>query len=290
MQYEQAKKYYEEIFAKHIKIYIRGSINRNIANLLLNLAYVYSELGDYRKQKELLEEALKFQIKYYGTRDHIDIAVTQINLAVAYGCLGDPNKQKELLEEVLKFQIKYYGTRDHIMVAKTIHNIAEANFRIRNPDDGISLLEEALIIKLKYYKTKEHLSVAITIAYLAQGYAMINNFTQALELISIASKVLLEYGGKDHSYTKSTLIIRQHITDAYNSYLRNKIESQSTNVVVRINSRFYRRGMFFSPSKYAMEQQPYGPYADVWCHPRSLDVLEGLEHTRLAKRRDIKLG
>jgi hypothetical protein len=69
--------------------------------------------------------------------------------------------------------------------------------------------------------------------------------------------------------------------------MKKKLVTRTTNER-KINSEFYKHsGVFFSPSKYATEQQPYGPYADRYCSPDDPEVIEALELTRLTKLRLI---
>ena len=49
-----------------------------------------------------------------------------------------------------------------------------------------------------------------------------------------------------------------------------------------INS-FSRGGLFFSPSRYATEQQPYGPYFDYYCLAADQNVIDSMRCNQLAK-------
>lgn len=46
-------------------------------------------------------------------------------------------------------------------------------------------------------------------------------------------------------------------------YLKKKQELENAALKYEVN--IYQKGIFFSASKYASQQQPYGPYADRWC-------------------------
>ena len=95
---------------------------------LTNLAIAYGQLGDPRKQKDLLERSLKIQEKHFGA-DHFQVAITLGNLGNANGKLGDPSKQKDLLERALKIEEKHFG-EEHFEVAK---NVGQPRQRLWRP-------------------------------------------------------------------------------------------------------------------------------------------------------------
>ncbi len=86
---------------------------------LNNLAIAYGSLGDPKRQKELLERALKIEEAHYG-QDHFEVAMTLNNLANAYGSLGDPERQTELLERALKICEAHYGQDYLVVVVKNL--------------------------------------------------------------------------------------------------------------------------------------------------------------------------
>ena len=57
-------------------------------------------MGDYSRQRELLERALVIDERTYG-RDHAEVAPTLNNLGNVYSDLGDTNKAREVLERAL---------------------------------------------------------------------------------------------------------------------------------------------------------------------------------------------
>ena len=71
-----------------------------VAVTLTNLGNAYGSLGDYQRQKELLERAITIEEQHYGP-NHPEVAITLTNLGNAYGSLGDYPRQKELLERAI---------------------------------------------------------------------------------------------------------------------------------------------------------------------------------------------
>eukprot|EP00971_Amphidinium_carterae_P125605 2488459-Amphidinium_carterae.1 len=64
---------------------------------LHDLGKAYAVLGDYRKQRDCLETALRINEAQYGP-EHIEVAGTLNNLGIAYGNLGDHEKKRDYLE------------------------------------------------------------------------------------------------------------------------------------------------------------------------------------------------
>ena len=62
-----------------------------------NLASAFFRVGDYQKQRDLLERALSIAERAYGP-ERVEVAVMLRNLGSALGSLGDYQKQKDLLE------------------------------------------------------------------------------------------------------------------------------------------------------------------------------------------------
>merc|ERR1712164_201547 len=80
-----------------------------VAVTLSHLGSALGSLGDYQKQKELLERALSIQEREYGP-EHVRVAVTSGSLGNAFGDLGDYQKAKELLERAYNTTKKEFGS------------------------------------------------------------------------------------------------------------------------------------------------------------------------------------
>jgi D-lyxose ketol-isomerase len=134
--------------------------------------------------KGMLEEVLAIQEAHYGTRHHVEVAITLGNLANAVGDLGDTNHKKQLLEEVLAIKEAHYGTRHHVNVAITLHNFANAVGDLGDTNRQKQLLEEVLAIEEAHYGTRHHVDVAITLHSLANAVGALgdtNRKKQSLE-------------------------------------------------------------------------------------------------------------
>ncbi|WP_374698934.1 tetratricopeptide repeat protein [Wolbachia endosymbiont (group B) of Limnophora tigrina] len=139
-----------------------------LVRLLIWMDDGYYDLGNPRRQKELLERALAMQEKHYGS-DHFKVVKLLTNLGGAYGALGDHKKQKELLERALAIDKKHYGS-DHVQVAKSLANLGVAYGDSGDLQKQKELLEWALPIFEKHYGL-DHVQVAKQLANLGNTYS-----------------------------------------------------------------------------------------------------------------------
>lgn len=86
--------------------YGRGHVQN--AATLVNLAGVYSELGDAMRGRELLELSLSIEEQHFGV-GHVETAVTLNNLALACGETGDIYRMRTFLERSLTIKDRHFG-------------------------------------------------------------------------------------------------------------------------------------------------------------------------------------
>ncbi|WP_410542233.1 FxSxx-COOH system tetratricopeptide repeat protein [Wolbachia endosymbiont of Tetranychus urticae] len=163
----------------------------------------YYDLGNYKRQKELLEKALPIFEKRYSS-NHVEVAKTLGNLSNTYGDLGDPNKQKELLERTLDIQERCYGS-DHVEVARTLVNLGNAYGDLGDYSKAKELLERALDIKERDYGN-DHVEVAGTLTNLGATYRDLGNPNKAKELLERALDIKERDYGNDHIEIARTLV------------------------------------------------------------------------------------
>ncbi|WP_353271421.1 FxSxx-COOH system tetratricopeptide repeat protein [Wolbachia endosymbiont (group A) of Rhorus exstirpatorius] len=163
----------------------------------------YHDLGNPRRQKELLEQALSIFKKYYGPYN-FQVAIALANLGIAYGDLGNHRRQKELLKQALPILEKHYGS-DHFQVAIILTNLSNAYGGLGNPQKAKELLERALAIQEEHYGP-DHSQVAVILTNLGIIYGNLGNYEEKKELLERALAIQEKHYEPDHSQVASTLV------------------------------------------------------------------------------------
>ncbi|TVS94395.1 tetratricopeptide repeat protein, partial [Wolbachia pipientis] len=154
-----------------------------LESLLIWMSDGYHDLGNPRRQKELLEQALSIFKKYYGPYN-FQVAIALANLGIAYGDLGNHRRQKELLKQALPILEKHYGS-DHFQVAIILTNLSNAYGGLGNPQKAKELLERALAIQEEHYGP-DHSQVAVILTNLGIIYGNLGNYEEKKELLERA--------------------------------------------------------------------------------------------------------
>ena len=76
-------------------VYFAVIYNPKVALSSINLSIAYKDLGQFKQQKELLENILPTIEQHYG-KDHLNTAIVLVNLSSAYGALG--NIEQKIIE------------------------------------------------------------------------------------------------------------------------------------------------------------------------------------------------
>ncbi|MDR0288578.1 MAG: tetratricopeptide repeat protein [Rickettsiales bacterium] len=191
-----------EAFLSHIDSWLeknpseKQTIEKDyLVYLLIWMDDGYYDLGNPRRQKELLEWALPIQEKHYGS-DHPEVAVILGNLGNVYRALGNPQKSKELLEQALPIFEKHYGP-DHFEVARTLENLGTAYYASGNPQRAKELLERALPIFKRHYGP-DHPEVAKLLANLGIALGALGSHKKKKELLERALAIKKKHYGPDH--------------------------------------------------------------------------------------------
>lgn len=174
-----------------------------LVNLLIWMNDGYYYLGNPRRQKKSLKQALSIFKKYYGS-DHFTSAMALANLSIAYGDLGNHKKQRELLKQALPILEKHYGS-DHFQVAITLTNLSNAYGNLGNPQKQKELLERALAIQEKHYGT-DHPQIASTLVGLGTAYRALGDLQKAKELLERALAIQEKHYSSDHFQAAITLM------------------------------------------------------------------------------------
>ena len=127
-----------------------GAEHPKVATTLGNLGRVFGLLGDFQKQKELLESSLKIMELQYGS-GHPAVAMMLGELSTAFGDLGDDQKQQEMLERRLKIAER------HVEAAPTL-SCRNHVWKLGDHKKQKELLERSLKIMEQHLGTDPSLS------------------------------------------------------------------------------------------------------------------------------------
>ena len=75
---------------------------------MANLGNAYGDLGDYGKQREMLERALAISEKHFGP-GHPQTGIIVLNLALAYSSLNSLPKTIELMTRAYQIFLQFPG-------------------------------------------------------------------------------------------------------------------------------------------------------------------------------------
>ncbi len=256
-----------------------------LIELMNNLGIVYLNLGQPGKARDLLEAALAFDLRNFGSKHH-NIGVRQSNLANVYQDLGQYEKARDLLEAALAADLKNLGPEHHT-VAVHQSNLANIYRNLGQYEKAQDLLESALASAVKKFGV-EHSTVALRQSNLANVYQDLRQYEKARDLLEAALASDLKNFGPEHP----TIATRQSNLGNVYKYLE-QYEKARDLLEAALASDFKN----FNPDhpKVAVRQSNLAlVYKDLGLHEKARDLLEaalasdlknfGPEHPSVAVR------
>ena len=144
-----------------------GAESKEAGVALFNLGCAYMGLGDYAKQRDVLERALPIYECEHGSNS-AKVAGLLVNLGSAYCRLGDYAKQREFLERALPIFEREQG-KESTNVAVVLTNLGNAYGRLGDHAKKRDMLERALAIKERTYG-RDHPEVAKPLLMIGVAY------------------------------------------------------------------------------------------------------------------------
>ncbi|WP_341814031.1 tetratricopeptide repeat protein [Wolbachia endosymbiont (group B) of Dendrolimus pini] len=190
-----------------------------LENLLTWMSDGYFNLGNPKREKELLERVLPILEKHYG-EEHLKVARTLVNLSINYVALGDHQKAKRLIERGLKIERKHHG-ENHFGVAKVLVNLSVTYQALGDYEEAKELLERALPILKKHYG-EDHFEVARALVSLNITYTALGDYEKAKELLERALPILKKHYGEDHFEVARALADLSNAYEALGDYEKAK--------------------------------------------------------------------
>lgn len=166
-----------------------------LESLLIWMSDGYFSLDNPKREKELLERALKIAKKHYG-EEHFEVAKILVNLSISYEALDNYQEAQELLERALPILENHYGG-DHFEVGRMLENLSMSCLILGDYEEAKELLEKALPILENHYG-EDHFEVAKTLVNLSIAYEALNNHQKQKELLERALPILERHYGAEH--------------------------------------------------------------------------------------------
>jgi tetratricopeptide (TPR) repeat protein len=169
---------------------------------LFELGSAYQDLGDYAKQRDLLERALPIMEREHG-KDNTEVAVVLGNLGNAYGNLGDYAKKRDMLERTLAIYEREHGS-DSAEVAPVLGDLGNAYGDLGDYAKKRDMLERTLAIMERAYG-RDHPGVAQTLMNLGNVYGDLGDHAKARDVLERALAIKERAYGRDHPQVAITL-------------------------------------------------------------------------------------
>ena len=179
-----------------------GTEHPDVANILDNLAHIFSQKGDYDKAEKRYQQALKIRQKLQD-KNIVDISVSLINLAQIYK-LQERYGDAETFFLVALAQRKNRLGEIHLDVATTINDIGTVLVAQKRYSEAESLLIEALELR-KQLSGNRSLEVADSFNDLGQLYYCQERYDKAEQLLAEALEIKKDLLGYEHSDVVSIL-------------------------------------------------------------------------------------
>ena len=176
-------------------------VSEDIAKFFLNLANIYSGLGEYEKALPLYKKSLDIREKTLG-ETHPDTVTSYSNIAELYKAMGKYKKALPLYKKALEIQKKVLG-EEHLDTTTSYNNLAGLYKAMGKYEEALPLYEKALEIR-KEKLGEEHPITALTYNNLAGLYKAMGKYKKALPLYKKALEIRKEKLGEKHPNTATT--------------------------------------------------------------------------------------
>ena len=194
--YDEARTQIDE--ALEIRRRELGEQHPDVAESLVQRAWLYRDMGETEKSLPLLEEALKIQRAAYGEKHH-EISTTLYHIGSAYEDLGDFEKSIEIQREVLALDLEL-AEEDDDKVGESMNNLAVSLVGWGAYAEAESLYRESLAYNRRVLG-EEHPEVATTMANLSnllfQYFDREEGLAMAEESLEMRRRIL----GPEHPHT-----------------------------------------------------------------------------------------
>ena len=175
------------------------------------LGIAFGDLGDYPKQKELLERAYTITKNEFGPR-HTRLAHVCIGLAKAYGGLKEGVRQQghaQVACDIYKLSMGH----THVLVAYAQLELGNAQVQLGNPREAVSILNQSPKIIGRVLGI-ESAGAAKVMRSLGIAQGSLGEVDSAVELLEAACNIFKRKFGTSHVKVEITTSALSQLTPA----------------------------------------------------------------------------
>jgi tetratricopeptide (TPR) repeat protein len=191
--YEQAIEIGKQVF---------GARHPNVATTTNNLAWLYSQQGNYAAAEPLFQQVLEITRQSLGDR-HPDVATVLNTLAKLYYAQSNYAAAEPLLQQALEIFRQSFGDR-HPDVATVLNTLGLLYYFQGNYAAAEPLLQQALELSKQAFGAR-HPNVATALTHLAELYRLQGNYADAEPLYQQALEIYKQVLGDRHPLLANTL-------------------------------------------------------------------------------------
>ncbi|WP_353281453.1 tetratricopeptide repeat protein [Wolbachia endosymbiont (group B) of Horisme vitalbata] len=174
-----------------------------LENLLTWMSDGYFNLGNPKREKELLERVLPILEKHYG-EDHFEVFKRLVNLSNSYLVLGDYQRAKDLLERALKIEKQDYE-EERFQLVRTLVNLSISYRALDDYQTAKELLERAFPILENHYR-EDRSSLAQVLINLSIAYGSLGDYERAKKSIERVFSILGDNYEEEHFESAKMLV------------------------------------------------------------------------------------
>ncbi|PWQ96243.1 toll/interleukin-1 receptor domain-containing protein [Leucothrix arctica] len=179
-----------------------GGKTIDIAYAQHDLAWVYEDMGEYKKAETLYKRSIFIKESSMG-KNHPEVATTLNNLAGLYQTQGEYLKAEPTFQRALDITEKSIG-KENTDFARTLNNLALLHKDQGYYEKAQPLFQHSLKVFEKSFG-KEHPDIAVALSNLAQLYCEQDKYEKAESLFKRSLKISEKYFNKDHLEITKTL-------------------------------------------------------------------------------------
>jgi tetratricopeptide (TPR) repeat protein/DNA-binding CsgD family transcriptional regulator len=158
----------------------RGEGNVKVAQALLHIGNVYTELSNYEEAKRVLEKG--FHIYHTApSKDYLNVSWGLSHLANAYRRSGYYAKAKELLEESIALHTRH-GSQNYGRFARMLGYLGSVYRGLGHYEKSVGVLEQSLGLYKKHFPG-DHFRVGWVLCYLGNVYRKLGLYGKSIQVL-----------------------------------------------------------------------------------------------------------